>query len=399
MHAFVYIKRQKQTEMTAEKLEKTAYSIKENVHKNDAHKDNEQIKVTVIMPVYKVEDYVAKAMDSVIGQKTGDGEAFEEWELIAVDDGSPDRSGEICEEYARRDSRIRVIHQANAGAPAARNRAIDQARGKYLMFLDSDDYCGETMLSDMYELAEENEAQLVISGFYIETYYDLKNGKYMVSDYIPESAVYKDRESFRRAAYKLFDKNMLYPPWNKLYLKSYIRDNGLYFPETFWDDFPFCLSVVRNVERVAVMENAYYHFLRKRAESETAKYNPRMYEKREEEHQWMLELYRHWNIQDEASTEMISRRYVERLIGCIENLTNRKCELPAKEKKAQIKQMINAQQCRTALKHMKPQSTMMKMMLVPIKMRSGFLTYCEGCAISKVKSGNTKLFAKLKAER
>ena len=113
----------------------------------------------------------------------------------------------------------------------------------------------------------------------------------------------------------------------------------------------------------------------------------------------MLELYRHWNIQDEASTEMISRRYVERLIGCIENLTNRKCELPAKEKKAQIKQMINAQQCRTALKYMKPQSTMMKMMLVPIKMRSGFLTYCEGCAISKVKSGNTKLFAKLKAER
>ena len=68
--------------MKAENIEKTAYSIKEDVHKNDAHKDDayisdEQIKVTVIMPVYKVEDYVAKAMDSVIGQKTGDGEAFE----------------------------------------------------------------------------------------------------------------------------------------------------------------------------------------------------------------------------------------------------------------------------------------------------------------------------------
>ena len=99
------------------------------------------IKVSVIMPVYKVEAYVAKAMDSVIAQRTSDGRTFEDWELIAVDDGSPDKSGEICDAYAKQDSRIRVIHQANAGAPAARNRAIDQARGKYLMFLDSDDYC------------------------------------------------------------------------------------------------------------------------------------------------------------------------------------------------------------------------------------------------------------------
>ena len=399
--------------MKAENSKKTAYSIKEDVYKddaprNDAHKgdvrtDYEQIKVTVIMPVYKVEDYVAKAMDSVIGQKKGDGEAFEGWELIAVDDGSPDRSGEICEEYARRDSRIRIIHQANAGAPAARNRAIDQARGKYLMFLDSDDYCGETMLSDMYELAEENEAQLVISGFYIETYYDLKNGKYMVSDYIPESAVYKDRESFRRAAYKLFDKNMLYPPWNKLYLKSYIRDNGLYFPETFWDDFPFVLSVIREIERVAVTERQYYHFLRARTESETQKYVPKMYEKREEEHGWMVELYKHWGlwygVQNEQNREMVSRRYIDRLIGCIENLTNKNCRLSRAEKRAETKKMLHSENTAFCLKHARPRSIYSKLMYLPLRWGSTGLCLLEASVITYVKTHDMKLFAKLKTGR
>ncbi len=352
---------------------------------------NQKPMVSIIMPVYKVEEYVGKSIESIQQQ------TFQDWELWAVDDGTPDNSGKICDEYAKKDPRVHVIHKENGGAPSARNMAMKQAGGKYFYFMDSDDWAEPTMLEDMVAQAEAHDLQLVVTGFYIDTYYT-DTEKYTQVQKV-ESKVFASQQEFRREAYRLFDKNLLYTPWNKLFLASYLKENELYFPTTFWDDFPFCLSVVRNVERVAVMENAYYHFLRKRAESETAKYNPRMYEKREEEHQWMLELYRHWNIQDEASTEMISRRYVERLIGCIENLTNRKCELPAKEKKAQIKQMINAQQCRTALKHMKPQSTMMKMMLVPIKMRSGFLTYCEGCAISKVKSGNTKLFAKLKAER
>ena len=131
--------------------------------------DQNEIKVSIIMPVYKVEEYVAKAIESILTQRRSNGEPFSDWELIAVDDGSPDRSGDICESFAARDSRIKVIHQENAGAPAARNRAIKIAKGKYLMFLDSDDYCEPSMLSDMFEIAERDQAQLVISGFFIET--------------------------------------------------------------------------------------------------------------------------------------------------------------------------------------------------------------------------------------
>ena len=115
--------------------------------------------ISVIMPVYKVEKYVGKAIESILSQTMSD------FEFIIVDDGTPDRSGEICDEYAAKDSRIQVIHKENGGAPSARNRAIDIARGKYFYFMDSDDWAEPSMLEDMYRLAEEHGAQLVVTGY------------------------------------------------------------------------------------------------------------------------------------------------------------------------------------------------------------------------------------------
>lgn len=350
-----------------------------------------EIKVSVIMPVYGVEDYVGKAIESIKNQTLTD------WEFFCVDDGTKDRSGEICDEYAAKDPRIIVIHKENGGAPSARNVAIDKARGKYMYFMDSDDWAEPTMLEDMYNLAERDNAQLVVAGFYIDTYYS-DTEKYSQQQFC-ESAVYKNSREFRQNAHKLFDKNLLYTPWNKLYLSSYILENKLYFPETFWDDFPFNLSVVRDVERVTVTSEKYYHFIRKRGESETAKYRADMFQKREEEHSWMLELYEHWKTDSPEIREFLARRYIERVIGCIENVTNRNCTLSSKEKKAEIKKMISSDRAREAVRTAKPNSKYMKLMLLPIKWNSAFLTKLEGSVISAVKSRNTKAFAKLKAGR
>ncbi len=122
------------------------------------------IKISIIMPVYKVEEYVGKAIESILAQ------TFTEFEFLIVDDGTPDRSGEICDQYAKKNQRIQVIHKENGGAPSARNTAIDIAQGKYVYFLDSDDWAEPQMLADMYELAEKHQAQLVVCGFYIDTY-------------------------------------------------------------------------------------------------------------------------------------------------------------------------------------------------------------------------------------
>lgn len=350
-----------------------------------------EVKISVIMPVYGVEDYVGKAIESIQNQTLTD------WEFFCVDDGTKDRSGEICDEYAEKDLRIKVIHKENGGAPSARNVAIDKAVGKYMYFMDSDDWTEPTMLEDMYNLAEQNNSQLVVAGYYIDTYYS-DTEKFVQEQYCPD-AIYNTKEEFRENAYKLYDKNLLYTPWNKLYLSSYILDNKLYFPQTFWDDFPFNLSIVRDIERVTVTSKKYYHFIRKRSESETAKYRSDMYEKREEEHGWLEEMFAYWGINSPEAEEFLSRRYIERIIGCIENVTNKNCTLSPAEKKAEIKKMISSERARKAVRAAKPNSKYMKIMLMPIKWNNTGLTYLEGKVISKVKSGYTKTFAKLKAGR
>lgn len=213
------------------------------------------VKVSVIMPVYKVEKFVGKAIESMLSQTLSD------FEFLIVDDGTPDNSGKICDEYAQKDSRIRVFHRENGGAPSARNMAMEEARGKYYYFMDSDDWAEPTMLQDMVELAEKHEAQLVVTGFFIDTYYN--DTEYLSQNQVQPDAVY-DQKAFRENAYKLFDTNLLYTPWNKLYLRAYIDGKGLRFPQTIWDDFPFNLSVIRDVEKVVVSSKQYYHFMRAR---------------------------------------------------------------------------------------------------------------------------------------
>lgn len=121
-------------------------------------------KVSVITPVYKVEKYLGKCIDSILNQ------SFKDFELIIVDDGSPDSCGKIADEYEKIDSRVKVIHKENGGAPSARNAGIEIAKGEYFYFPDSDDWLDPEYLQELVVLAEKTHAELVISGFTMEYY-------------------------------------------------------------------------------------------------------------------------------------------------------------------------------------------------------------------------------------
>jgi glycosyltransferase EpsJ len=248
----------------------------------------------------------------------------------------------------------------------------------------------------MYALAEQNESQLVVCGFYIDTYY---GDRHLSEKICVDDRVYTDAQTFREQSYRYFDRNLLYTPWNKLYRMDVIKKYQLRFPQTLWDDFPFNLSFLYHVERVTVTTNAYYHFIRAREDSETAAYRADMYEKREEEQGWMESLYREWGIKDPATREMVARRYIERMIGCITNVTSSKCTLSGRERRAQIRTMLHNPRVDEALAVAKPRSAYMKVMLIPIRMKSTWLTWLESAVITFVKERNTKLFAKLKAGR
>ncbi|WP_300699450.1 glycosyltransferase [Bacteroides sp.] len=108
--------------------------------------------ISVIVPIYKVEKYLPQCIDSILAQ------TFTNFELLLVDDGSPDRCGDICEEYARRDERIRVFHQENAGLSCARNVGLENSSGRYISFIDSDDYVKSYYLEALYNALPENKS-------------------------------------------------------------------------------------------------------------------------------------------------------------------------------------------------------------------------------------------------
>ena len=349
------------------------------------------IKISVIIPVYKVEDYVERAIHSVLNQTLRD------IECIVVDDGSPDDSGKLCDQCAQEDDRVIVFHKENGGAPSARNMAMKKAKGKYIYFMDADDWAEQEMLEDMWNLAESHEADYVVTGYYIDTYYN--DYDYVTQRVCAEDAFYISAEDFHKQAYRYFDQNLLYTPWNKLYRSDLIQGNKIYFPNTLWDDFPFNLAYMQYVNRVVVSSKKYYHFIRKRAESETAAYQPKMYAKREEENQWMIALYQSWNLYTGCHREMIARRYVERLVGCLENIENPKCTMKFTEKYIFWKNAISQKSVKEALENAQIHSIYMKLILYPIRRQWVLWCMVEGWFISLVKRKNIKLFAKLKEER
>lgn len=354
---------------------------------------NKHPMVSVIIPAYNVEKYVQRAVESIQRQTLTD------FELLVVDDGSTDRTGDIVRGLTRHDQRIIDFHPKNGGAPAARNLALDHAHGKYVFFMDADDWAEPDMLQDMVDVAEQNHLELVVAGFYIDTFYG-RDGQHTSETKSRPSRIYDTQHEFRAAAWQLFDQNLLYPPWNKLFLRERLERLNIRFRPTFWDDFPFVLDYIRDVERVGVIERAYYHFIRQRSDSETSRWRPDMYQKREEEHGWMLDLYHHWGLDgDPASMEVVQRRYIERLVGCIENVCDPQCDWAAGKKLAEIEKMITSDRAQLAVNIAQPRSAMMRAMLAPIKARNARLAYQEGRIIAFVKNHNTHLFATLKANR
>lgn len=120
-------------------------------------------KISIISPVYNAERYIVKCLDSILVQ------TFQDWELILVDDGSSDKSGVICDEYAARDSRVIVIHKENGGVGAARQTGLDAVTGEYVIHADPDDWVEPTMLQELYAKAVAEAADVVICDYYVDT--------------------------------------------------------------------------------------------------------------------------------------------------------------------------------------------------------------------------------------
>lgn len=221
-------------------------------------------KISVIVPVYNVEKYLNRCVDSILNQ------TFEDFELILVNDGSPDNCGNICDEYAQKDNRVKVIHKKNGGVSSARNAGIDTAQGEYIMFVDSDDWINENMLNDMYNMPDSD---MKVSSIRMI-------GKDNSTEYIIDTKMYTQEDLLIGFFSEAFPIICFCGPWCKLYKKDIIFNNAIRFNEymSLGEDTYFNLNYIKHCKSIYTSEQIYYYYyMRENSESLFTKFRLNMY--------------------------------------------------------------------------------------------------------------------------
>lgn len=203
-------------------------------------------RISIIIPVYQAEQYLARCLDSVLAQ------TFTDWEVLLIDDGSTDASGKICDSYADRDNRIKVIHQTNRGVSATRQTGNELASGDYTIHVDPDDWIEKDMLLDLYHKAESEQSDMVICDFW----WDSGN----------TSRIYRQRPAAldsMTVAEDLF-RHLHGSSCNKLIRREAYLSHGICYPSglNFCEDLIFNLRLLLSHPlRISYQDKAYYHYV------------------------------------------------------------------------------------------------------------------------------------------
>ena len=217
-------------------------------------------KVSVVIPIYNTEEYLAKCLDSVCCQTLSD------IEIICVNDGSTDNSVQILEDFANKDSRIKLLHQENKSAGTARNYGLSKARGEYIIFLDSDDYYYPNMLEKLVEKAQDNDADLTMC-------------KYNIIVANQENRVISN-QGFREVFEGVFNRRNIpnifhfsrVVPWNKLYKTAFVKRHHLQFSETkISNDIAFVVKTFFLAERICQVDEVLLDYIYGNPTSVTSK--------------------------------------------------------------------------------------------------------------------------------
>lgn len=292
------------------------------------------IKVSVVMPVYNAEKYLKRSIESILNQ------TLKEIELILVNDGSKDRSIDICREYEQKDYRVKVIDKKNEGACIARNTGIYLAKGEYLQLVDADDYCELNMLEEQYELAKSTDAEVVMCGLKYDI--SLKNGEVLYEEDCYRNAVLTGKQEIKEVMMDIINNMLFNYTHNKLYNLNFLKENNLQFTE--WlpidQDTNFNIDVFKQLNRLTLTTKAYYHYVKTFEDTIVKRYHQDKFKVRTYRYERLIEMFKEFGIYTEENKTQLASIYIHQVIECFEMYFHEKCPLTPKEKKQQIKEII-----------------------------------------------------------
>lgn len=228
---------------------------------------------TIIIPIYNVEKYLNKCLKSIQNQ------SFRDFEAILVDDESPDKCPQICDEIVQQDSRFSVIHKKNAGAGYARNTGLDVARGEYIVFVDPDDYIDIECLQYFYNHIKDEKADVCYGGVY-----DVISDKVIKEDFLYKEGTFLNEEIRKNLLVKMVGKAasekkgpIPMSVWRGIYKNSLLKENKIHFlseREFLSEDYLFTFDVLTKAQVVSCTKYYFYYHIKDNMESLSTKYNP-----------------------------------------------------------------------------------------------------------------------------
>lgn len=315
-----------------------------------------QPQVSIIVPVYNVENYIERCLNSLVNQ------TFKDIEIITINDGSTDKSLELINKYVKEDIRVSVIDLGDEGVSYCRNLGIEKANGKYIMFVDSDDWIDFNMVEVMYKKAEENNIDLVMCS-YIREFKDHSKKKIFN---LPEEIIYKEDKVKNELLRKLVGpvKEELSNPemldalgtvWGKLYRADIFKENKINFVDLkeigSAEDTLFNIFTFNYLKKVMFLNKPMYHYWRDNPKSVTSQYNSKLKEQRKVFFKYISDFIKENNF-EQVFEEALNNRICTSVLGLglIECSKNNK--ISGINKIKNIKKIINEEYIRNAYKNL-----------------------------------------------
>lgn len=343
--------------------------------------------ISIIMPVYKVEKYLSTAIDSIISQ------AYKNFELILVDDCSPDKSGEICDEYAKKDSRIKVVHkQKNAGLGEARKTGTEYTSGDWLMFADSDDWLSLDALDTLYSKVSD-DTDIAVFGFSMR--YENYSGEAEYSDSRLPCGLAAEAEKDIGTAIVKFDDGGTFPYMcNKLYRANFLKNSGVRFNSIqSMEDFFFNIELFPLAKKIISIEKSLYNYRKPKHETLVTAYNPEFFELCKKRFFAEKDCIVKLGADTPENLQCIYGIYVKHMVTCFSRLYSKNTPLSVKEKKSKAKEYLCDETTESVLAECKPSSFKIKLFKSIFKTKSVYAAVFTGKTFDFIKTRCGKIYS------
>lgn len=221
--------------------------------------------ISVIVPVYNIEKYLPKCLDSILNQSVC------EWEAWLIDDGSTDKSGDICDRYANLDHRFKVVHQSNQGLPAARNTGLRNVKGDYISFIDGDDFIHPDFLKFMIKALTDNNADITICG--VETIPSSDKNTEFLFPHPHYEVNFLTQDECISSLFYIHKKYTCMAVWDKVFSRKII--DGLFFENTTCEDVEFLSRVYQRIKKAVRINTVLYYYVKRPGSITWEKFNIR----------------------------------------------------------------------------------------------------------------------------